>query len=255
MSHFDDLPKRDRNSLIEEKAVAAFQKLISQSEDFIYQGADRKDYGTDCQIEVVHGSQATNVRVHVQVKGTEGEVKADGAISIEISRANLNYLLVQPYSVYVCCHVPSDSLRFCSVESVVRRYEHKGKDWTKQGSLTVNLKEELNFDGLKTLANLVRSSSASSRNRRVEQVSATVNELPRVLRSSVAEIHVPENVDLASQLLEKLYESGAEANISDAFEAFGAVFGLDHDAMGLCYMTEINLGMAGRGQKPKHIED
>ena len=53
MSHFDDLPKRDRNSVIEEKALAAFQNLISRSKDFICQGTDRKDYGMDCQIEVV----------------------------------------------------------------------------------------------------------------------------------------------------------------------------------------------------------
>ena len=235
--------------------MAAFQKLISETENFILQGADRKDYGTDCQIEVVHGNQATNVRVHVQIKGTEGQVNADSSISIEVSRANLNYLLAQPHSVYVCYHVPSDSLLFSSVESVLHQYEHKGKDWTKQETLTVNLKEVLTLDKLKTLADLVRSSSASSRNRRVEQVSATVNELPRVLRSSAAEIHVPERVDLASQLLEKLYETGAEANITDAFEAFAAVLGLDHDAMGLCYMAEINLGMAGWSQHSKRIED
>ena len=29
---------------------------------------------------MVHGNQATNVRVHVQVKGTESELKADGSI-------------------------------------------------------------------------------------------------------------------------------------------------------------------------------
>ena len=255
MSHFDDLPNHDRNSVIEEKALARFQKLIAESEDFIYQGADRRDYGTDCQIEVVHGNKATNVRVHVQVKGTESRVKADGSISIEISRANLNYLLAQPHSFYVCYHVPSNSLRFSPVESVLREYEYKGKDWTKQKTITVNLKEVLTFGWLKKLADLARSTSASLRNRRVEQVSAVVNEIPGVLKGSVAEIHVPENVSLASQLLEKLYESGAEANISDAFEAFATVLGLDHDAMGFCYMAEINLGMAGRSQKPKRIED
>ena len=255
MSHFDDLPKRDRNSVIEEKAVAAFQKLISESEDFIYQGADWKDYGTDCQIEVVHGDQATNARVHVQVKGTESDLRADGSLRIDISRANLNYLLAQLHSVFVCYHVPTNSLRFSYAESVLRQYEHKGKDWTKQKTLTVDFMEMLTADRLKTLAALVRSSSASSRDRRVEQVSATVNDVPRVLKNSVAEIHVPEDVGLASQLLEKLYESGAEANICTAFEAFAAVLGLDHDAMGFCYMAEINLGMAGRGQEPGRIED
>ena len=230
-------------------------KLISQSEDFICQGADRKDYGTDCQIEVVHGGQATNVRVHVQVKGTESELKADGSISIEIGRANLNYLLAQPHSVYVCYHVPSETLRSSSAANVLRQYEHKGKNWTKQKTLTVDFTEMLTVDRLKTLADLARLSSASSRDRRVEQVSATADDVTRVLKNAVAEIHVPENVHLASQLLEQLYESGADANISAAFEAFVAVLGLDHDAMGLCYMAEINLGMASRSREPGRIEE
>ena len=255
MSHFNDLPKRDRNSVIEEKALAAFQKLISQSEDFICQGADRKDYGTDCQIEVVHGDRATNVRVHVQVKGTESELKADGSISIEISRANLNYLLAQPYSVYICYHAPSDSLRFSLVEDVLRQYEHKGKNWTEQKTLTLDFTETLTVDQLETMADLARSSSISSRERRVEQVLATVDDVPRVVRNSVAEIYVPKNASLARQLLAQLYESGADANISAAFDAFAAVLGLDHDAMGFCYMSEINLGMAGRSQEPERIED
>ena len=255
MKHLDDLPRRDRNSVVDDKAAAAFQKLISESEDFIGQGADRKDYGTDCQIEVVHGGQATNVRVHVQVKGTESELKADGPISIEISRANLNYLLAQPHSVYVCYHVPSETLRFRSAANVLRQYEHKGTNWTKQKTLTVDFTEMLTVDQLKTLADLARLSSRSSRDRRVEQVSATADDVTRVLKNAVAEIHVPENVHLASQLLEQLYESGADANISAAFEAFAAVFGLDHDAMGLCYMAEINLGMAGRSREPGRIEE
>ncbi|WP_249278906.1 DUF4365 domain-containing protein [Bordetella genomosp. 5] len=70
MSHFDDLPRRDRNHEIEGKAIAAFQRLLSESGVFILQAADRKDYGTDCQIEVVANVQATNVRLHIQLKGT-----------------------------------------------------------------------------------------------------------------------------------------------------------------------------------------
>ena len=235
--------------------MTAFQKLISESEDFIFQGADRRDYGTDCQIEVVRRDQATNARLHVQVKGTESELKADGSIRVEISRANLNYLLAQPHSVYVCYHIPSGSLRFSCVEDVLRHYEHRGKNWTEQKTLTVDFTEMLTVDQLKTMAGLARSSSAASRGRRVEQVTAAVGDVPRVLKNSVAEVYVPGNVDLASRLLDRLYESGAEANISDGFEAFAAVLGLDHDAMGLCYMAEFNLGMAGRSQEPRRLED
>ena len=255
MSHFDDLPKRDRNRAIEEKAEAAFQKLISQSEDFILQGADRKDYGTDCQIEVVQQDQPTNVRVYVQLKGTESALKTDGSVSIEIRRTNLNYLLAQPYSFYVCYHVPSESLRVSFVENVLRQYEHDGESWTEQQTLTINFLDVLTVDRLKALAALAGSSSASSRDWRIEQLSATVDDIPGVLKRSVAEIHVPENADLACQILEQLYDNGADANISTAFNRFAAVLGLDHDAMGFCYMAEINLGMAARSQKLGRIED
>ena len=253
MSHFDDLPKRDRNRAIEEKSEAAFQKLISQSEDFILQGADRKDYGTDCQIEVVQQDQPTNVRVHVQLKGTESALKTDGSVSIEIRRTNLNYLLVQPYSFYVCYHVPSDSLRVSFVENMLRQYEHGGKSWTEQKTLTINFADVLTVDRLKALAALAGSSSASSRDRRIEQLAATVDDVPGVLKRLVAEIHVPENAELAGQILEQLYDNGADANISTAFDRFAAVLGLDHDAMGFCYMAEINLGIAGRSQKLARI--
>jgi hypothetical protein len=46
MSHFDELPRRDRNHEIEAKAIAAFQKRLAESGVFILQGRDSQDYGT-----------------------------------------------------------------------------------------------------------------------------------------------------------------------------------------------------------------
>ena len=255
MNAFEDLPKRNRNSATEEKAVASFQELISRSKDFILQCADLKDYGTDCQIEVMLPDRVTNVRVHVQVKGTERDLNADGSISIEVNRANLNYLLTQPYSVFVCYHVPSETLRYSLAENVLRQYEHREENWIAQKSLTVRFSDELTVDRLKRLADLARSSSASSRDRRIGQVSATVDDVSSVLSSSVAEVHVPESADLAYQVLQRLYERGADANISASFDAFAAVLGVDQDAMCSCYMAEINLGMAGLSQNSARIED
>ena len=68
LDHLDDLPKRDPNPVMEEKAETAFQGRLTESGRFILQRADRKDYGTDCEIEVVEQEQATNVRVHVRSK-------------------------------------------------------------------------------------------------------------------------------------------------------------------------------------------
>ncbi|MGY4501196.1 hypothetical protein ACVWYH_005127 [Bradyrhizobium sp. GM24.11] len=99
MSHFDELPRRDRNHDIEDGAIAAFQLRLTESGAFILQAPDRKDYGTDCQIEVMADGQATNARVHVQLKGTESALNANGSLSVEVRRTNLNYLLMQPYSI------------------------------------------------------------------------------------------------------------------------------------------------------------
>ncbi len=127
MSHFDDLPRRDRSHDIEEEAIIVFQRLLSECRVFILQGVDRKDYGTDCQIEVIDNGRATNVRVQVQLKGTERALNVDGSLSVEVRRTNLNYLLMQGYSFYACYHVPTGSLRICPVDHVLRQYEHSGK--------------------------------------------------------------------------------------------------------------------------------
>src|SRR5665213_1294553 len=98
MSQFDELPRRDRSHEIEDEALVAFGTRLKESGCFILQASDRKDYGTDCQVEVVAGGQATNVRIHVQLKGTERALNSDGTLSVEVQRTNLNYLLMQAYS-------------------------------------------------------------------------------------------------------------------------------------------------------------
>ena len=254
MNHFDDLPQRGRNHVIEEKAEAAFKTRLSESGLFILQAADRKDYGTDCQIEVVHLNQATNVRVHVQLKGTERDLNADGSISVEISRTNLNYLLVHPHSFYACYHVPTDSLRICFADSVLRQYDHGGPGWTEQQTLTVSLSEALTVERLSTLAALAQSGARLSRDRRLGQTTADAADVPGILRRSLPDIEVPQDRAAAAKILSHLYESGADAVISTGFGKFAAVFGADDDAMGSCYMAEINLGMARRSRFPERIE-
>jgi hypothetical protein len=61
---FDDLPKRGASHETEEKAEATIQNRLTESGRFVLQRADRKVYGTDCQIAIVNLDQATDVRVH-----------------------------------------------------------------------------------------------------------------------------------------------------------------------------------------------
>lgn len=253
MSHFDDLPHRNQSHDIEEEAIISFQGRLSESRAFILQGVDRKDYGTDCQIEVIDNGRATNVRLHVQIKGTERALNADGSLSIEVRRTNLNYLLMQEYSFYVCYHVPTGSLRICPVDSVLRQYEHSEKTWTDQQSLTVSFSDELTVGRLVQLAALAHSEARSSRDWRIEQSCASPVELPRQVLRAAPDVYVPEDPKRAGQILNQLYEQGADDVISVGFDKFEAALGATSDAMGPCYMSEINLGMARMSQHPQRI--
>jgi hypothetical protein len=222
---------------------------------FIIQASDRKDYGTDCQIEVVAGGQATNARVHVQLKCTERSLNSDGSLSVEVQRTNLNYLLMQPYSFYGCYHLPTRSLRICPAASVLRQYEHGGKPWMEQQTVTVSFLEEMTVERLQQLASLARSGAISSRDRRIEQTAANPIDLPKAILQSVPEVYVPEDCAEAGALLQELYERNADDVISAAFDKFAAVLGADNDLMGICFMSEINLGMVSQCRHPRRIED
>ena len=251
----DDLPKRDPNHVIEEKAETAFHGRLTESGRFILQRADRKDYGTDCEIEVIEQDQATNVRVHVQLKGTERPLNADGSVSIEVSRSNLNYLLMHPHSFYAAYHVPTASLRIRTAEAVLRQYEHGGRNWTQQRSLTVSFADELTVERLDRLAASAGYAARAARDRRVEQTRAAPGEVAGLLRRGVPEVHVPDDPVMARQLLEHLYNQNADEVISAAFSRFGAALGEGSEAMGIAYMAEVNLGMAGLNSSRARIED
>ena len=155
---------------------------LNKSGAFILQGADRKDYGTDFQIEVTENGLATNARVHVQLKGTEKALNTNGSLSIDVRRTNLNYLLMQPYSVYVAYHIPTGSLRICTAESIARQYEHGGTNWTSQQWLTVFFVEELTIERLGRLPDFPPHAGVkSSRDQRIDQVGVAASRIIPVM--------------------------------------------------------------------------
>ena len=244
MSHYDDLPRRPKSHETESKAEAAFTSFLADLRECHLQKIDRKDYGTDCEVEVVDQEMATNARLHVQLKGTQQPTNADGSISVAIDRANLNYLLMQPFSSFVCYHVPTDTLWLRTSESVLRGYEHSGRSWSDQTSLTVKFTEQLTPERFRKLTDAARAAASSSRDRRIAHSTAAAEDVPALLRQPATDLHVGDDEARALAVLQHLYESGDDMTISASFAKFEAVFGPDHEAMGQCYMAEINLGMA-----------
>src|SRR3546814_17646012 len=76
---------------------------------------------------------------------------------------------MHPHSFYVAYHSPTSSLRVCSAETVHREYEHAGKNWTRQRSLTVSFTDGLTNARLERLAAVAISAARAERDRRIEQ--------------------------------------------------------------------------------------
>jgi tetratricopeptide (TPR) repeat protein len=242
MPSFDDLPQRPSAHDTEGAAENAFAAAIEACDLFLQQ-KDRSDYGTDLQIEARQGASMTNLRVHVQLKGTEKPANVDGSISIEVARANLNYLLMQPDSVYVCYHLPTKRLLVRYVQDVFREYEHQGERWHDQETVTVRFVSSFDEEFQRRLNAKVVASGRTARDQRLEWTATPPSEIPAKVRRTVPLIEVPADPGQARELLTELYEDGQDLTISASFSRFAAVLDPLPGAMNFAYMAEINLGL------------
>lgn len=245
MEHLDDLPKRDNNHETQEIAETAFRTAISESKCFVIQQEDRRDYGTDFQLEVTNNGKMTNTRVHVQLKGTKSSGTSNGAVSRRVCRKNINYLLQQPCSIYVCYHQPTKRLLFRYAEDIYREYEHRGGYWHSQKSITVSFTQLFDTDFQNSLK--IRSSAIarSSRNERVTFAGSPPEQLSKLIKKTTEKVIVPTGIEPARAMLNALYDAGRDAVISNSFEQFLAELSSQPPDMMMAYMAEINLGING----------
>jgi tetratricopeptide (TPR) repeat protein len=242
----NDLPKRSSSRNTEETAEAAFFSALESCGLFINQGSDRHDYGSDIQIEAIHGNAVTNIRVHVQLKGTNRHENMDGSVSLSVQRTNLNYLLAQADSIYVCYHLPTDRLLACYADETHREYSHRDDEWEQQESITLNLRTPFDEEFQHRLSKRVVAANNSFRDRRLAWTVTPPKNISTLLRKAPETIHVPSNPELAREILVELYNHGQDAAISAAFEQFEAVLDSSSPAIDFAYMAEINLGINGQ---------
>ena len=254
MSYLDDLPKRDKNRRIQEQSETAFQTAITECGEFEVR-EDKQDYGTDYVIEASDAGVMTNVRVHVQLKGTETEKNADGSISVAIDRTNLNYLLTQPHSIYVCCHMPSKQILVRSADDVLREYEHSGKCWGNQETVTVRFKDEFDHDFQRTLKEFVVVCAKGARDHRLHFATQPPVDIPSFPEEGEIDLPVPADQKQAEEMLAELYDRGHDRTISRSFDKFRAILGPSKEKLMHAYMAEINLGINGRECNQPRIAD
>jgi tetratricopeptide (TPR) repeat protein len=247
MNPVDDFPKRHNSHHTGESADTAFRNSVNALKFFIVQREDRHDYGTDIQMESLNGDSMTNIRIHVQLKGTESAVNKDNSVSISIDRTNLNYLLAQSHSIYVCYHLPSERLLVRYAEDVYReyehQYEHRGIDWMQQDSLTIRFLQSFDEQFQQKLNEHVITSGKAARDRRLLWAGTPPDKLSSLVQKSNEVVEVPSNPEQAGRLLEELYHAGKDVVISNCFNQFTAVLGSAQHEMLFAYLAEINLGI------------
>ena len=244
MSYLDDLPKHHSSHGIEDQSKTAFRVAISECQEFIIQ-SDECDYGTDFVIEAMDAGKMTNIRVHVQVKGTNCDPRADGSVGVSVDRSNVNYLLMQSGSIFVCCHVPTERLLVRRVDEVVREYEHRDNDWQDQQTVTVRFKDAFDRRFQRSLKEYVVASAKGERDRRLNLAIHPPETLSMVREEGAIDLPVPSDPTQATRVLVELYEGGQDRTISLSFDKFRAVLGSSNEMFLLAYMAEINLGING----------
>ena len=255
MSYLDDLPKRDRNHEILEQSETVFQTVISECGEFVIQSTGKYDYGTDFLIEASDAGAITNVRVHVQLKGTQYKKNTDGSVSLSINRTNLNYLAMQPNSIFVCYHIPSKRLLVRRVDDVVREYEHSDKGWINQTTVTVRFKDYFDKGFQRTLKAYVVACAKGARDHRLQFAAHPPENISSFLEEEPIDLPVPGDQKQAEEMLVKLYDHSHDRTISRSFDKFHAILGPSNGKFILAYMAEINLGINGKECDKSRIAD
>ena len=110
----NQLPKENKNDYSEEEALLAFKREILNEKLFINQKEDRKDYGIDVEIEAKKTlnniKYPANIRIQVQLKGTDKKLNKDNSLSFGIYSKNINYLFQNTNGIYICYHIKSKTL-------------------------------------------------------------------------------------------------------------------------------------------------
>lgn len=248
MGSLDDFPQRGPTHALDAAAELAFRNAVEVAGCFIVQSVDRRDYGSDIQLEALDGTGATNCRVHIQLKGTEQALNRDGTLSIgDVKRSNLNYLLIAPDSCYVAFHAPTRRLLVRFAEQVYAGYERQHDDWQGQKKITVRFQLQ-EFDGAfqQRLRDKALASHRTSRGESMSWAAATPGTVAMLLRDAPPSIKVPSDPRQAHTVLRGLYEAGDDRSISYHYDQFRAVLGRTRGGMLDAHMAEINLGMNSR---------
>ncbi len=167
-SHLDDLPERTDEHVGETDSLRAFGEIV-RDPFFLVQARRENDYGVDVTIEALlpPSNNPSNITAHAQLKGTTKKANVDGAISFQVARTNLNYLLNTPRSIYVLLWRSNGQLYYRDAEDVYVQYEKEGPAWRTQDEVTVRFSAVFDVAAAKSLHTRMLEEARHERNQRL----------------------------------------------------------------------------------------
>lgn len=246
MDDSTDFPQRHPSHTIGALAEQYFENAVREVGVLLArEETGHDDYGTDYQLEVkLDAGGMTNFRAHVQLKGTEKPGNNDGSVSISVKRTTLTYLLSQPDSIFVCCHLPEGRLLAIYAYEVFQQCERHVEDWRSQKEITVRFRSPFDASFQRELAGRVLARGKEGRAERDEWANTSPDDYAEAVHGTVPAIEVPHNKKEAKAILDELFKSCADDVISKAFAKFAAVLDESTGEMDGAYMAEINLGVS-----------
>jgi hypothetical protein len=161
----DDLPSRAEEHVTSDIARHKIKELFCDP-FFIVRDEVDSDYGIDLSIEALidNGKSPTNIRAHIQLKGSGKLPNEDGSFSCGVSRSNLNYLLNCPESLYVFYSSRTEKFYYRNADDVYLQYESSERAWTDQETITVKFNDILTPEAISQFhANLVENAKRSKK--------------------------------------------------------------------------------------------
>lgn len=145
------LPTKPRSHELEALSLQAFKNILSP-DMFNIRDVRFEDYGVDVHIEVVHKGHPTNFLAHIQLKSTDHPtINADNSATVQVSSANLNYLLNSALGLYVLYIAPTNELRYVWTSSEYKRIEKASPGWRSNGTVSLRFARILDASAIEEI--------------------------------------------------------------------------------------------------------
>lgn len=210
MKPLGPLPTVDTDHVLQEESIRALRAALPAAE-YIFRDERVDDYGVDGSIEVVVDRRATNLRAQVQLKGRSNtSPKGNGAVSVQVNVANLNYLLNGPCPLYVLYRPEISELRFALARDEWARIERENPAWRKQQYITIEFHRVLTSDSLRELRGLIAAEAEVRRDvdQRLNALRAVAGHIVTVNADNLSVTDSNEIVQSLAQLGQMLTNSG-----------------------------------------------